>query len=213
MPAPTLNIQTEIVRALSSADQKHLRALEARVESSLMDFAVALYEIRTYKEGLLWRQEFGSFEEYAQARFSYQKQHAYRLAAAGEFVSKLDTLASSAPKPLRESQVRPIINKLPEEHHVSFWKELVRGHTPEELTGEYIERRVKAFQATLPKTEIKIAKKPKSLKLDEALLQDRAKAKGLALVAKLEAAVSPLPRHSEISALLKSIAKLLKRKS
>ena len=213
MPAPTLTIQTEIVSRLSSADQKHLETLEAKVEGGFMDFAIALHEIRTYKDGLLWRDNHPSFEEYAQVRFSYQKQHAYRLAAAGAFVSKLDTKKSSAPKPIRESQIRPLLNKIPEEHQVDCWEKMTTECKVSELTGDVVTSQVLRYQANLPKTQDQKQKKPKRPKEDKEKIQSRARDKAFDLVEKLESAAEPLPRAKEILDLLAKIEKLIQRKS
>lgn len=213
MPSPILEIETQAVEDLSPSDQKHLQQLESRVERGLMEFAEALHEIRTYKDGLLWKTRYESFEEYAHARFSYQKQHAYRLAAAGEFVSKLDTQSPSAPKPLRESQIRPIINKLPEKHHIPFWENLTTDRAPSRLTAEFVTAEVTKYQKSLPPQERRQETKVKQPKRVSPAADEIAREKSFEALRKLKLAASDLPRFSEISDLLDKVSKLLARKS
>lgn len=213
MPSPILEIQTPIVADLSPGDQRLLQQLESRVESGMMEFARALHEIRTYKDGLLWKTNYESFEEYAQARFSYQKQHAYRLAAAGGFVSKLDTQSPSAPKPLRESQIRPIINKLPEEHHIPFWENITIDRPPSELTTEFVTAEVAKYQKSLPSQERRPEKKTKPPKRDRPAADEIAREKSFEAIRKLKLAASDLPRFAEISDLLDKVSELVGRKS
>jgi len=213
MPTPTLEIATETVSPLSPADRRRLKDLEIRVESGIMDFASALHEIRTYKNGILWKAEYNSFEEYAKARFFYQKQHAYRLAAAGAFVSKLDTQGSSARKPLRESQIRPIINKLPEEHHVRCWEKITEVNPPEKLTTELVATKVSEYQKTLPPDIRRREKNEKAAKPEKLAVEERARERSFEALRKLKLVTAALPRASEISKLLKELLKLIERKT
>jgi len=212
MPSPILELEMQVVANLSPSDQKHLQRLESRVESGMMEFAKALHEIRTYKDGLLWKANYESFEEYAQARFSYQKQHAYRLAAAGGFVSKLDTQSPTIPKPLRESQIRPIINKLSEEHHIPFWKNLTTDRAPSELTTEFVTTEVAKYQKSLPPQERRPATKGKQSKRVKNATDEIAREKSFEALRKFKLAAASLPRFAEISDLLDKVSELLKRK-
>ena len=45
--------------------------------------AKALHEIKTYRNGLIWKRDFLSFDRYCEAKWGYQKSHAYRLVDTG----------------------------------------------------------------------------------------------------------------------------------
>lgn len=129
---------------LATEDRELLAKLEEVVRRGLsasVHAALALHQIKTHKDGILWRASFRSFDEYCQVRWNYRKAHAYRLLAAGDFVSRLDA-ALSAPKanqpkpwfPRNEGQIREIL-RLPEEHQVPAWKAAVGEKPADNLTA------------------------------------------------------------------------------
>jgi len=60
---------------------------------------------------------------------------------------------SKAPRPIRESQVRPILNKLPEDHQVNFWEGLTEKEDPKNLTLDAIAGEVDNYRFQLPPEE------------------------------------------------------------
>ena len=52
--------------------------------------AKALYEIKTYRDGMLWRKEFRTFADYCSRRWGYEKSHAYRHVRAGSLLARLE---------------------------------------------------------------------------------------------------------------------------
>lgn len=210
MSAPTL-VLSKSTSPLEVADQNLLTQLEAKVESGMMEFALALSQIKSHKGGLLWRsQGYESFEDYCQSRFDFKKQHAYRLAAAGEFVSSLDT---GMPLPIRESQVRPIINKVQDPaKRVEFWTELTAKENPKNLTATVIEAEVSEYcrkngDAAKPSNrQIKASDSTTEEKLEKV------REKCLVLIGRLEEAASDLPKGDEIRTLLKDVMLLVNRK-
>lgn len=112
MPAnparPRLLAPTAAISFLNQEDTLKLRELERKVENSFLETSRALCEIKNYKDGLFWKGRFNSFAEYVKERFNYQAQHAYRLAAAGEFVKQIEShnSSSTAKIPLPEKKSR-----------------------------------------------------------------------------------------------------------
>jgi hypothetical protein len=100
MPAnttrPLLLAPTAAISFLSEEDTLKLKELERKVENSFLETSRALCEIKNYKDGLFWKGRFNSFADYVKERFNYQAQHAYRLAAAGEFVKQIESHNSSS---------------------------------------------------------------------------------------------------------------------
>jgi hypothetical protein len=168
---------------------------------------LALHGIKNHENGKLWRAEgYSSFEEYCRSRFKFQKQHAYRLAAAGELVSSLDT---GTPKPLRESQVRPILNKISEpKQRTQAWKSLVENHDPAGLTAPQVEAHVRDYvkQNNLKPAEKK--KKEPSMKARSSRL-DRKRQKCHRLIERLEQECQELPSEDQIRHSLDSLKKLV----
>lgn len=110
--------------------------------------AKALHEIKSYRDGLLWRKEFHTFEDYCRKHWGYQKSQAYRHVRAGAFVAKLAENHSPIGEnsKITESHLRPVLDKVPAELQVECWQALTAG-TPEDskLTAGTITTQVKKF--------------------------------------------------------------------
>lgn len=197
---------------LKPADLKLLRELEAKVESSAMDFCVALAEIRSHKDGIFWKGEHSTFQEYVRVRFGYGEQHAGRLVAAGGFVLQLEDSKSSAPRPVRENQVRPLLNKLPTKHQVPCWEQITEKMAPAKLTGDIIEAEVITYRKTIPKQELEANKRRRKPKKDHIPPEDKAREKSHKLVEKLKAFAGSLPQSESILKALKELKTLIDRK-
>lgn len=198
--------------ALKPADQKLLRDLEAQVEKSAMDFCVALAEIHSHKDGIFWKSEYSTFQEYVRVRFGYGEQHAGRLVAAGGFVLQLEDSKSTAPRPVRENQVRPLLNKLPTKHLVPCWEQITEKTAPAKLTGDIIEAEVITYRKTIPKQELEANKRPRKAKKDRIPPEEKAREKSHALVDRLKAFAGQLPQSDSILKVLKELKSLIDRK-
>jgi hypothetical protein len=206
MKTPTLILVKPAI-LFTDEDQELLGQLEAKVESAVMEFAQALFRIKSHKGGVLWRsQGYESFEDYCQSRFDFKRQHAYRLAAAGEFVSNLDT---AVPRPLWESQVRPIINKIKDPaQRRECWAELTARVEPSKLTASYVEAGAAEY---CKKHGIRKASQPAGLSKPSANdSSTQARDKCVALIEKLKIASSNLPESARIHRLLSKTADLIR---
>lgn len=212
MRPPTLIRKTQQPSSLSTSDRKKLTELEAKVENSMMDFCVSLAEIRDYKDGLFWKGEYTSFYEYARSRFGYGQQHAGRLVATGSFLLQLASAKSNAPRPIRENQVRPLLNKLPVDHQIPCWEIITEKTPPSKLTGDVIEAEVIQYRKKIPKPDLKAgkpARKPKKTKLPKDL---KARVQSHAWIEKLKTSTANLPKAPAIVKLLKEVATLVDQK-
>ena len=106
----------------------------------------ALFEIKTYHDGALWK-EFHSFEEYCRAKWNYQKSQAYRLVDTGEFITDLETGHSPRGEnlPVNEGQVRPLLANVPRELRVECWQQIVKEKPSAELTSTIVGTEVRKF--------------------------------------------------------------------
>jgi len=197
---------------LKPADQKLLRELEAKVESSAMDFCVALAEIRSHKDGIFWKSEHSTFQEYVRVRFGYGEQHAGRLVAAGGFVLQLEDSKSPAPRPVRENQVRPLLNKLPTKHQVPCWEVITEKTAPAKLTGDIIKAEVIKYRKTIPERELQASKPARKAKKNRIAPEEKAREKSHALVDKLKAFAELLPQSDSILKALNELKSLIDRK-
>jgi DNA repair photolyase len=110
--------------------------------------AEALYQIKTYKDGLLWRKDFRSFEKYCLARWGCGKSEAYRRLQYGGLVARLKNGESPIGEnnlPQNESQIRTMLVKVPEEHQVEFWHDLKDKIPADKRTATTINAEIPKF--------------------------------------------------------------------
>ncbi|MEY3898594.1 MAG: hypothetical protein RLZZ214_4116 [Verrucomicrobiota bacterium] len=109
--------------------------------------AKALHEIKTYRDGLLWKTDFLSFDRYCEAKWGYQKSHAYRLVDTGSFIAELadSPQGENVPQPLNAGQIRPLIESVPKPHRVECWNKIMTGKDPAEFTGPMIADEARKF--------------------------------------------------------------------
>ena len=212
MQPPNLQLTKVKPLSLSEDDQQKLVELESRVENSMMDFCVSLAEIRDYKEGIFWTDRYQFFPDYVKSRFGYGEQHAGRLVAAGKFVRALEQANSAAPKPIRESQIRPILNKLPEGRHVECWELLTKDKEAQaipKISADIVEAKVVEFRKTIPKAELDELKRPRKEKANAVPSVERARVHSRTLVGKLLNTTGKLPKAAKIKGLLEKISELI----
>ena len=168
MTAPTLKLSPLTASSLSEKDQVLLKELEAEVESAFYNAALALAKIEDYESGRLWKNEHASFNEYLQARFGYGRQHAGRQMDAGRFLLKLENSGGQAALPLRESQLRPVLQKLPESSQLPCWEEISKKHGKQvgkdriiDIPAQVIEREVDKYKKKVPKEALNALRKPR----------------------------------------------------
>lgn len=132
------------------ADIDYLVEREAIVDSGIkasIAAAQALYEIKTYRNGKLWRKSFRTFEQYLRERWDYQKSQGYHLVEVGGFVAELGCSDSAIAEklPVNEGQLRPMFKVVPKEHRVACWAEITADKHPSELTGPMVGAGAKKF--------------------------------------------------------------------
>lgn len=141
---------SEPLPALEQADEDYLAAREAVVDSGIkasIAASRALHEIKTYRDGLLWKKNFRSFAQYLSERWGYQKSYGYHLVDVGDFVAKLVCSDSAIAEslPVNEGQLRPMFKVVPKEHRVACWAEITADKHPSELTGPMVGAGAKKF--------------------------------------------------------------------
>lgn len=191
---------------LSVADRKYLAIREQIVTSGIrasIAAAQALFEIRYYQEGILWRRSFPTFEAYCRAKWEYGKAHSYRLVECGGFVHDLE---SQSPKgdsdtwmPRSETHVRPLL-ALPKDERVSRWKEIVAETPPAELTGRQVSKLAKQYGGG----DVVVAKRAPA---KESVKSRRAHA--VDALRRLESAVEDLSQSEEIKTLLSRVERMI----
>jgi len=212
MKPPTLIREGRKASALTPADRELLAELESRVENSMMDFCRALAQIRDHKDGIFWKRDHSSFQEYARARFGYGEQHAGRLVATGGFLLELENSGSTAPIPVRENQVRPLLNKLPARHQIPCWEKITKANPPSKLTGDIITAQVVQYRKTIPAAELNATKPTRKPKKNSSVPENKIRERCHDLLAKLRLATESLPKVTTIHDILDSLEELVDKR-
>lgn len=194
------------VNILSKSDLEFLKKLEVQVDGSYLNSCEALLEIDQYEDGRLWRASggFKQFTDYVKARFSFTKKHCNLLIRSARFIRKLKSGEGGVAIPVRESHIRPIIQKFTsKEEQFEFWNEFCRTHgiTPEtvgDLKASKIRSAVEEFRGEDPD---QVA--------DGEEDQKKATRKGNQLIKKLKKETEHHPKHEEISKKIEEIEALL----
>ena len=212
MKAPILEIMPPASSGLSAEDEKMLKKWESEIHGLVFKTLHVLAKIREYKGGRLWKARgHSSFVEYVQAQFGHSTAHAGRLDKAGSFVHLLEAKGSTAPQPIRESQIRPIVQTLPDTHWVRCWEEITDRREPKVLQTSLIVAEVKRYKKQHKRELEGKDKSRKSAKM-KIPPEDRAREASHGLVEKLMDATRNLPQAMEIQKQLKDIEKLIDRK-
>lgn len=212
MKAPILEIMLGPTSGLSPADEKILKDWEGQIEGLVITTLQLLTKIKEYKGGILWQSGgHKSFIEYLQARFGHSVTHSGRLDQAGDFVKLLGDKKSTAPIPSRESQIRPVVQTLPEEHWVPCWEFITSGRETKTLQASFVTEEVKRYKR---RNETALVGKTKSrISAGMRIPADvKARKTGHDLVTRLEEAVKILPKSAEIEKQLKAIDILIDAK-
>jgi hypothetical protein len=72
--------------------------------NTFVQVGLALAKIR---DGLLYREQYGTFEDYCRQRWNYGRSYAYRLISGAQVFTHL--LTTCQQKPQHESKVRPLV--------------------------------------------------------------------------------------------------------
>jgi hypothetical protein len=197
---------------LTEKEQKKLEKLEAKVINSVAEGWKALAEIEHYEGGKLWKSQFEVFSDYVESKFDFHKKHSARLVAAGRFLLDLDASKTKSMHPNKESHIRVIVQKLPENHHVPFWDKYCADHavteeTISEVTAKDIKEAVTEYRKQIPEDELPV--KPPREKKVKVPLVEKIRTKSLALLEKVKDLVQELPERDAIALKLEELEDLL----
>jgi len=197
-------------QALTPDDIRYREEREAIVTAGLkasIAAARALHEIYSYRNGLLWKTGYQTFELYCQARWGYEKSQGYLLVKTGRFIAEWEASHSAKAEnlPINAGHVRPLLDLVPEEHRVECWSEIVADQSPAELTGKIVGSEARKFLLAkgLPCKRSKAVKPTKPAKADDS--NRRAKED----LDKLRTSLAKLPCPERFEQLLKGIAILI----
>ena len=152
----------EIITQEESARLAELEAVIQRGKETFVEVGTALSEIRNSR---IYRQQFGTFEDYCKERWGWNASRARQMIGAAETVTNLSTVTNVTPQ--TESQARPLA-KLPAEQQPAAW-EKAQEKAKEEgkpVTARHVEAAVKEVMP--PKEKPETEEEPEPLVVDGA---------------------------------------------
>ena len=163
--SPAQAVEVEVLEStLTSVERTALGENERIIENGLKsyhDIGRALVAIR---DGRLYRDLYGSFEEYCQSKFGFVRQQAYRLINAAQVADNLQTTGSI---PQTESQARELA-VLPAEAQRLVWDRLQQEDTPitarkiQEVASQVVPQEVQKYVEPKTKTQSNLVNSPES---------------------------------------------------
>jgi hypothetical protein len=118
--------------------EQELQACEAIIARGLKTFFEIGTALLAIRDKRLYRVTHKTFESYCRERWEMSKPYAYQLMDAARVAGNLSAIANT-PKPIHESQVRPLAKLKPEAQR-DVWSQAVKesnGHIP---TAEKVDR-------------------------------------------------------------------------
>lgn len=191
---------------LSETEIRKLQELEAKVEGSYLSSCEAILEIDQYEDGRLWRASggFKQFADYVKSKFGLTKKHCSLLIRSAKFIRKLKSRDEVGAIPVRESHIRPIIQKLKtEEEQIEFWDDFCkRNEVKPESVGKI---KASAIRSCLDELAIE----NQEIEADEEGEQKKTSEKSIKIINQLKKVAENLPNFEKISEKIAEIEELL----
>ena len=115
----------ELVDRLSAGEQRALQRAEGTIAKGLRAFVTVGLALKTIRDRRLYREQFGTFEEYCARRWEISRPRGYELCAAAEVVEELSAIADIGSLPENEGQTRPLTRLKDPAHRRRAWQTAV----------------------------------------------------------------------------------------
>ncbi len=121
--------------------------LEAVIESGLKTFVEVGNALSEIRNGLLYRVDYDTFEDYCVDRWGMKRAYADRLIKSAEVANNLTPMGAKSENnhnpPISERQVRPLTKLEPDEQK-EVWKEAVETAPNGKVTAKHVEEVIEA---------------------------------------------------------------------
>ena len=134
---------------LSADDLAVLTASETIIErgnKTFVEVGRALLTIRDHENGVLYKQRYGTFENYWRERWEFEHAHVYRLMDAAKIYDELaptGVVAPSAPLPTTERQIRALKGLPTPALRRKAWGEAIQTATEYPISTATVEKAVR----------------------------------------------------------------------
>lgn len=116
--------EQEIIVPLDAAEHRELAECEATIRRGLGAFVEVGQALATIRDSRLYREKFGTFEEYVQSVMALGRSQAYNLMGSAEVIRDLSTIVDKSDLPANEAQARELISIKTPEKRVEAWKKV-----------------------------------------------------------------------------------------
>lgn len=136
-----MTMQVEL--RMTATELTELSSHEEVIERGLKTFQEVGSALSAIRDGRLYREHYGTFEEYCQQRWQLKQSRAYQLMDAAK---ALENLASSTivELPSNESQARPLA-RLAADAQRQAWQEAVKTAPDGKITGAHVAKVVERY--------------------------------------------------------------------
>ena len=141
-----LDPQTENLPAMTKAEKKRLDELETIIKDNIEGFFKVGFALREIREKKLYREKFGTWEEYCRVLWDMSDRYAEYQIKASNVVDNLtqnsNNCSSFGHLPKNEAQARPLTN-LSTDAQVLAWQRVVDTAPDGKITAAHVTRVVK----------------------------------------------------------------------
>ena len=136
---------------LTPDELSSLSAYEGVIRQGLESFVEVGEALMRIRDGRLYRDKFGTFEDYCRTKWSLSKTHVNRLVQASEVVGDVTPIGV---KPATESQARPLAS-VPKEERAEVWQRVVETAPVDaktskpKITAKHVEKVVEQAKKTV----------------------------------------------------------------
>jgi|JI10StandDraft_1071094.scaffolds.fasta_scaffold230928_2 hypothetical protein len=137
------------------SEKNELCQHEAVIEQGLKTFVDVGNALLAIRDKRLYRQDFGTFEDYCQSRWSMSRVHAHRMMEAATVTNNLLPIGN-IPLPATESQARPLTKLEPEMQQV-VWQRAVETAPNGKVTAAHVEATARVFVSPVSPQPVAVA--------------------------------------------------------
>lgn len=139
--------------ALTTTEHQKYLECNAVIEHGLQTFFDVGTALMVVRNDRLYREEYGTFEDYCQQKWGWTRQRANQLIASADVVANLAEMTTIVVKPTTESQARALTKLKPEKQR-AVWKDVVETAPKGKVTAKHVQAVVEQHkEPTKPKPE------------------------------------------------------------
>ncbi len=130
--------------SLTLAERSQLEEYQAVIDNGLKTFVAVGMALLAVRDLRLYREDYGTFEEYCQGRCGIERAHAYRLMDSAQVVNNLSPIGDKLP--INEAQARPL-TQLEPQRQIEVWQRAVDTAPDGRITAAHVQAVVDTYKA------------------------------------------------------------------